>query len=70
MKCDRCREEFEPQEYRPSLFPGVKVFDQISFGKADERSRYMLPQSIRLCPECNKSFARWLDKGRRRNKNG
>lgn len=62
MKCDRCREEFEPREYRPSIFPGVKVFDQISFGKADERSRYMLPQSIGFARNAIKALPNdWIE---------
>ena len=66
MKCDRCGEEFELQPYLPALFQDAKVFDQITFGKADERSSYMLPQKIILCPACNKSFESWIRRGRKK----
>ena len=66
MKCNRCREEFEMRVYLPSLFTDVMVIDQITFGKADERSSYMLPQKINICPACQKSFENWIRRGRKK----
>lgn len=66
MKCDRCGDEFELRPYLPALFPDTKVFDKITFGKSDDRSAYMIPQTLRICPTCQKSFERWIRRGRKK----
>lgn len=63
MKCGRCGKDFEPQEFKKIFFDDFKVFHQISYGRADDRSWFMLPVTKKLCPACNKSFERWMAKG-------
>lgn len=69
MRCNRCGVEFEPKAFKEEPFwRDLKPAWKITYGKACDNNYILLPHSIYICPDCFKSFERWMMKMKMREK--